>query len=142
MSGYDITRSYTDWGATRAQTGGWHAGHDMFAPEGRPVVAVEGGTAEFSHGRIGGFYVILYADSGNVYYYAHLLQHGDNNLEDPENPTTGSVENRVESGVRIGSVSNTGYYAVNTPFHLHFGYRYGSFNNHVNPWPYIQRYCV
>ncbi len=138
VSGYSYAAS-PDWGAPR-DSGGWHAGHDMFADPPTPVVAVEGGQAEYAYGTVAGFYVLLRADSGNVYYYAHLAQHDDSNLKDPNYPMKDSVKKRVEVGEKVGTVSNTGN-AKDTPPHLHFGFRYRSLLNHVNPQPYIRQYC-
>ena len=101
----EITNSFGwPWGGHR------HAGVDIFAPEGTPVVAPTSGVVEIaSMSPIGGNRVWIRGDDGRGYYFAHLsgyaegLQPGDH----------------VDRGQTIGYVGTTGD-AEGTPPHLHF----------------------
>jgi len=84
-----------------------HGGIDMHAPEGTPVWAVKSGNVQFALESLGGLVAYLYADDGNVYYYAHM---SDN---------TGS-NRRVAQSDELGSVGQTGN--ATSP-HLHFEIR-------------------
>ena len=147
LRGYTRISREVDWGASRSISG-WHAGHDIFVPQNTDVVAVENGIAQYRYGKVGGYNVLLFADNGNVYYYAHLFQHDAVNLINPEEPT--KLPDRLQNerwvsrwtaaGTRIGGVSNTGN-AKDTDFHLHYGVRLGSLRNHVDPKPYTDRDC-
>ena len=86
-------------------TGQRHAGVDLFAPRGTPVVAPVSGVAVAADNRLGGKAFSLAGDDGNRYYGAHLDRHG----------RTG----RVAAGTVIGYVGNTGD-ARGGPTHLHF----------------------
>ena len=147
LRGYATISRGVDWGASRSISG-WHAGHDIFVPELTAVVAVENGIVQYRYGDVGGYNILLYADNGNVYYYAHLFQHDAVNLINPEEPM--KLPDRLKNerwvsrwtavGTRIGGVSDTGN-AVGTGHHLHYGVRLGSLRNHVDPKPYIDRDC-
>jgi murein DD-endopeptidase MepM/ murein hydrolase activator NlpD len=82
-----------------------HAGVDLFAPRGTPVVAPVSGVVAAADNRLGGKAFSLSGDDGNRYYGAHLDRHG----------RTG----RVAAGTVIGYVGNTGD-ARGGPTHLHF----------------------
>jgi peptidoglycan LD-endopeptidase LytH len=92
-----------------------HAGVDIFAPRGTPVVATaEGRVTQVASNPIGGL-VIWLADghSGLTYYYAHLDEHRVRQGQ------------WVAAGDTIGTVGNTGNARGTSP-HLHFGiYRPG-----------------
>lgn len=87
-----------------------HAGVDIFAEEGTPIVAATGGFVEIANGApIGGNRVWIRGDDGRGYYYAHLSAF-------VEGLTPGM---HVDTGEVIGFVGHTGD-AINTPDHLHF----------------------
>jgi murein DD-endopeptidase MepM/ murein hydrolase activator NlpD len=94
-----------DFGAPR-YAGGYHphAGNDIFAPEGTPVVAPFDGTAENAANTLGGNAVIVRGADGYV-YNAHLSAYGKLGF--------------VHTGDVIGYVGNTGD-AISTPTHDHF----------------------
>ena len=102
-----------------------HAGVDVFAPRGTPVVAASGGRV----GRVSttprGGKVVWVRDSARnaSLYYAHLdSQH-----------VRGGEE--VQPGDTLGFVGNTGN-ARTTPPHLHFGlYRRGE--GAIDPYPFL-----
>jgi soluble lytic murein transglycosylase-like protein len=85
-------------------------GSDIMANEGTPVVAMRGGrvlNAGFDN--TGGNFVMIAADDGNQYYYAHL-----------QNAPLVRTGQAVTAGVPLGAVGRTGN-ARNTPPHLHIG---------------------
>lgn len=84
-----------------------HGGIDMIAPSGTPVWAVKSGNVQFAQESLGGIVAYLYADDGNVYYYAHMSE------------TIGS-DRRVAQSDQIGFVGQTGN--ATSP-HLHFEIR-------------------
>ena len=117
--------------------GGWHKGIDIsiYREErvisGTPIVAVENGVMERNESitGAGGWWTRLRADSGNFYYFAHMLQkaiHKDDSW--------------VEAGTIIGYVGKTGN-ATRTPYHLHFTFGLGGETNYINPIRYINMYC-
>ncbi len=92
------------WGGHR------HAGIDIFAPEGTPIVAPTAGTVEIANAApIGGNRVWIRGDDGRGYYFAHLSAFADG-------LTPGL---HIGAGDVIGFVGHTGD-AVDTPDHLHF----------------------
>jgi peptidoglycan LD-endopeptidase LytH len=111
--------TYTDdFGAPRSG-GRTHGGIDMRAPEGTPVWAVKSGYVQFALESLGGLVAYLYADDGNVYYYAHMSNIVGGNR-------------RVGQGEHIGWVGHTGN-AVSP--HLHFEIRLGGVNGQkTNPY--------
>lgn len=83
---------------------------DLFAPRGWPVVSITSGVVEYvGSDAIGGNNVGMKGDDGLEYYYAHF-----------DSPPTVSNKQRVTSGLRIGSVGDTGN-AKGTGPHLHIG---------------------
>jgi len=87
-----------------------HAGVDIFAAEGTPIVAATGGVVEFADSApIGGNRVWIRGDDGRGYYYAHLSAFAEG--------LTGGMH--VDTGEIIGFVGHTGD-AIDTPDHLHF----------------------
>ncbi len=112
------------WGDSRS-AGRSHAGVDMFANYGVPLVAVESGYAEENSGGAGGIGVYLNGASGQSYYYAHLEDLG----------TLGNVS----EGTVIGYVGDTGN-ASGTP-HLHFETHPGGWGTAVNPYGYVASRC-
>jgi murein DD-endopeptidase MepM/ murein hydrolase activator NlpD len=119
-----------DWGYPRSG-GRTHQGNDLFANEGVPVVAIQGGvvvrTTPVDRG-LGGITVTYRTGDGSEWYNAHLR-------DIAEGIVPGVV---VEAGQQIGTVGRTGN-ARTTPPHLHLGRRYqGSW---VNPYPTIAPLC-
>ena len=99
-------RFVNDYGYVKP-SGQRHAGVDLFAPRGTPVLAPVSGVAVAVTNRLGGQAFSLQGDDGNRYYGAHLDRHG----------RTG----RVPAGAVIGYVGNTGD-ARGGPTHLHLQY--------------------
>ncbi|MBE2318789.1 M23 family metallopeptidase [Solirubrobacter sp. CPCC 204708] len=98
------------FGAPRASTGRPHAGNDIFADFGTPVVAVaDGELANVGTLPISGNRLWVYADSGDQFFYAHLSAFSANAVN----------RRRVEAGEVLGYVGNTGD-AEPTPPHVHF----------------------
>lgn len=88
-----------------------HAGVDIFAPRGTPVLSsTRGVVTAVRDAGLGGRQVWIFGPGGERYYYAHLdawapgLARGD----------------VVETGTPLGTVGTTGN-ARGTPPHLHFG---------------------
>ena len=94
------------YGAPRA--GHTHAGQDILAEEGTPLVAVRGGTIiSTGYGAAAGYYIALHGDAGRDYFYAHLR---------PGTTLVGDGQH-VRTGQLLGQVGHTGD-AVGS--HLHF----------------------
>lgn len=105
----------------------WHEGIDIFAPDGTPLVAAEGGTVtDIGVGTLGGLKIWVLGDSGTRWYYAHLSAF---------NPEL-SVGDVVAAGDLIGYVGATGN-AVGTPPHLHLQ-MHPDGGRPVNPYPILQ----
>ncbi|MCU1461591.1 MAG: LysM peptidoglycan-binding protein [Acidimicrobiales bacterium] len=114
-----------DFGYVRPGRGP-HAGNDIFAAAGTPVVAPVSGVVERRVGPIGGNAFYLNGDDGVRYYGAHLAVF------------RGSV-GRVAQGAVVGLVGNTGD-ARFTSSHLHFEVHPGS-GLAVDPFPTLKRWC-
>ena len=97
-------RFVNDYGYVKPN-GQRHAGVDLFAPRGTPVVTPVSGVASAVSNRLGGKAVSLRGDDGNRYYGAHLDRHGRSG--------------RVAAGAVIGYEGNTGD-AEGGPAHHHF----------------------
>jgi murein DD-endopeptidase MepM/ murein hydrolase activator NlpD len=99
------------FGASRS--GHAHAGHDVFAPVGTPLVAVsQGVVAETGSDGEQGNYLYLYDEERNrTYVYMHMIA--------PANVKTGE---RVDAGERVGGLGCTGSCFGD---HLHFEVRAG-----------------
>ncbi len=115
-----------DWGFPRSG-GRTHKGTDMFAPRGTPVVATDDGSVTLKTNTLGGTVILLRADHGVTYYYAHLDGYASGM----------SSGRRVSAGQRIGYVGNTGN-ALGTSPHLHFEMWPGG-GSAVNPYPTLAR---
>jgi peptidoglycan hydrolase CwlO-like protein len=129
-----------DFGAPR-YGGGYHlhAGNDLFASLGTPVVAPFSGTAANASNGLGGISVKVFGPAGWV-YNAHLSAIG----------RLGSVS----AGDVIGYVGNTGD-AAGTPYHDHFEWHpnvipanawtspYGvsQVGSAIDPYPYLNQVC-
>ena len=94
-------------------------GIDMLAPEGTPLWAVKSGSIQYALEDLGGLVTYLYADDGNVYYYAHMS-------------ATAGDNRRVAQGENVGFVGQTG---DATGPHLYFDMRLGNVNGY-RPDPY------
>src|SRR6266702_1367555 len=103
------SHAYGDSFGEPRYAGGYHphAGVDIFAPEGTPIVAPFDGNATEAPNGLGGNAVIVYGSQGYV-YNAHLSSYGN----------VGSVS----AGEVIGYVGNTGD-AAGVPTHYHFEWR-------------------
>ena len=114
--------SYTDtWGAPRSG-GRTHAGTDIMAARGTPLVACVDGTItqmnRYDTG-LGGITLYLKGTNGVIYYYAHC-----NSLADGL-----YVGKWVSAGTYVGGVGTSGN--ASTP-HLHFGMKVNG--QYVNPY--------
>jgi peptidoglycan hydrolase CwlO-like protein len=129
-----------DFGAPR-YGGGFHphAGNDIFASKGRPILAPFAGRAEIASNGLGGLSVKVYGAAGWT-YNAHLSAFGK----------LGSVN----AGDVVGYVGNTGD-AQGTPYHNHFEwhpnvipahphkspYGYTVIGSAIDPYPYLNSVC-
>ncbi|MCL2083365.1 MAG: polysaccharide deacetylase family protein [Oscillospiraceae bacterium] len=113
---------YPDFGDVRSY--GYkrrHLGHDLMAPTGTPVIAIESGVIEeMGWNRYGGWRIgIRSFDGARYYYYAHLRQN---------RPYAQGIENGkvVFAGDVIGYIGRTGYSGQEnknniSQSHLHLG---------------------
>jgi len=129
-----------DFGAPR-YSGAFHlhAGNDIIAPLGTPIVAPFDGNAVATPNQLGGLAVTVYRPLGYD-YYAHLVSYGS--------------LGQVKAGDVIGYVGNTGD-AAGGPYHDHFEWHpsrlpaplwtspYGqsNLNGAVDPFPYLKAAC-
>jgi murein DD-endopeptidase MepM/ murein hydrolase activator NlpD len=104
-----------------------HAGNDIFAKRGTPVLASVAGSIRTSHGSNVGIGYYLDGDDGVTYYGAHLneLLVGDGA--------------RVARGDVLGSVGTTGN-AMGTPAHLHFEVKPGG-GASIDPYALLRVWC-
>ena len=126
VAGRDDRAVRSFYGAARDGGRRSHAGVDIFAPRGTPVVAVAPGVVRrVQVTALGGNVVWVYdAERNQSIYYAHL---------DRQLVSGGEL---VEAGDTLGTVGNTGN-ARTTPPHLHFGiYRRG--RGALDPFPFIR----
>ena len=107
----DFGTSANAFGASRS--GHVHAGHDMFAPSGTPLVAVTDGVIAESGSDGGqGNYVYLYDPADDrTYVYMHMVE-----------PSRLEAGAKVEAGELLGGVGCTGSCSGD---HLHFEIRDG-----------------
>ena len=96
-----------------ARSGHSHAGQDMFAPAGTPLVAVADAVVvdAGSDGGQGNFVHLYDAEAGRTYVYMHMIE-----------PTEVRAGDRVRAGQRLGGVGCTGSCWGD---HLHFEVRSG-----------------
>lgn len=104
-----------------------HAGNDMFAKRGTPVIAPSGGTIRAVDGGRAGIGFYLDGNDGVTYYGAHMNDRRVGN---------GAT---VERGDVIGSVGNSGN-AAGTPPHLHFEIKPGN-GASIDPYPLLRVWC-
>lgn len=133
---------YDGFGAPR-YAGGYHlhAGNDIIAPLGTPIVAPFDGIAQSSWNTLGGNSVFVYGAAGYV-YNAHL------------DHFSASSDGPVSAGETIGYVGNTGD-AQGGVTHDHFewhpkvippdwpksAYGYSVIGTAVNPYPLLEQVC-
>ena len=109
-----------------------HAGNDLFAERGAPLVAVDDGQIRSGRDPLGGNILNLYATDGTRYYYAHLdaFTDGTATLTDPPAPRM------VRAGDVVGFLGSTGNAAA-TPPHVHFEIHPGN-GPAIDPFPALQ----
>jgi LysM repeat protein len=117
-------RYFNDWGFPRSG-GRFHAGNDLFAPRGTPVLAPVSGTILFQQGPIGGLQFRLYGDDGTTYIGSHL-------------DTLEGTDGHIGAGSQLGTVGDTGN-AIGSRPHLHFEMHPGD-GPSVNPYPTLQKF--
>lgn len=104
-----------------------HQGIDILANYGTPVFAAQSGRFQEEYNDLGGISALVYADSGDYTYYAHLQGYAG----------VGSGAH-VPAGTLIGYVGDTGN-ARGTP-HLHFEYHPGG-GAAANPYEMLVAVC-
>ena len=105
-----------------------HAGVDMMANRGIPLVAIESGTIWSPNWHYaGGLGLYIKGDSGDLWYYAHMDRYA------------ARIEGgaRVRAGQRVGFVGDTGNASIP---HLHLGWQPDG-GAHQNPYPVVKRLC-
>ena len=115
------------WGEDRPGGRG-HAGTDMMAASGTPLVAIEDGVIWSPNWHYaGGNGLYINGDSGDRWYYAHMKGYASGIADGV----------RVAAGQRVGFVGQTGNAA--SP-HLHLGYLPGG-SYYENPYPIVAAIC-
>ena len=115
------------WGEPRPGGRG-HAGVDMMAPTGTPLVAIETGIIWSPNWHYaGGYGLYLIGESGDKWYYAHLNGYASG-IRDGT---------RVVAGQLVGYVGSTGNASVP---HLHLGWQPGG-GAYANPYPVVAALC-
>lgn len=104
-----------------------HAGNDIFAKRGTPVLASVSGSIRTVRGGRAGIGYYLDGDDGVTYYGAHMH---DIRVRDGQ---------RVARGDVLGSVGTTGN-ARGTPAHLHFEVKPGG-GASINPYALLRTWC-
>lgn len=103
-----------------------HAGIDMIAARGTPVVAVHSGTVHRTGSSIGGLGVVVFHDGSSDWtFYTHFDSYG-----------AYGEGSHVSAGSTIGYVGNTG----TTVYHLHFEYHPGG-GAAINPYAALLGVC-
>ena len=94
---------------TQTHRGRTHAAIDIYATKGQTIVSPISGTVKnFGSGNVGGNWIQIQGNDGNVYYFAHMDQ-----------PVTLQKGQTVGGGQKIGLVGNTGSASTTSP-HVHF----------------------
>lgn len=103
-----------------------HAGTDMIAGKGTPIVATHPGTVHNTSSSTGGYGVVLFRDGSSDWtFYTHMMS-----------PSPLAEGARVSAGQTIGYVGNTG----TTVYHLHYEYHPGG-GTAVNPYSALLGVC-
>ena len=103
-----------------------HAGIDMIAARGTPVVAVHSGTVHRTGSSIGGLGIVVFHDGSSDWtFYTHFDSYGSY-----------GEGAHVSAGSTIGYVGNTG----TTVYHLHFEYHPGG-GTAINPYTALLGVC-
>jgi len=125
VAGVEAHRVADSFGAPRGADR-THAGVDIFASRGTPVLsATRGVVSSVREGGLGGRQVWVYGPAGQRHYYAHL-----------DDWALGLAEGDVVvEGTALGVVGDTGN-ARGTPPHLHYGI-YGG-NGAIDPLPLLR----
>jgi murein DD-endopeptidase MepM/ murein hydrolase activator NlpD len=131
---------WDSWGARRSG-GRRHAGIDIMAPRGTPILAVADGiVADFGTARLSGYFIRL--DHGNGWSTAYM--HLNNDTLGTDDGAGGewtafhpllTVGSEVVAGQVIGYVGDSGN-AEGTQPHTHFEVRYEG--DKVNPYPLLR----
>lgn len=125
VEGRDTRAILSFFGADREAGRRTHAGVDIFAPRGTPVLAsAPGRVNRVELTNLGGKVVWVRDNRGRNLYYAHL---------DSQYVRSGMD---VEEGDTVGFVGNSGN-ARTTPPHLHYGI-YVRGEGAVDPFPYLE----
>lgn len=119
--GADIRDIQSTLGAPRDDGARLHKGVDIFADAGTAVIAAVSGTVITGSGGLGGNWVKILDEDGNVHYYAHLQTVG--------NFTQGTY---VQAGTQIGTVGSTGN-AEGGAAHLHYSINEATYNGTRGP---------
>ena len=115
------------WGEPRPGGRG-HAGVDLMAPTGTPLVAIETGTIWSPNWHYaGGYGLYILGASGDKWYYAHLNGYAPGIRDGTP----------VVAGQLVGYVGSTGN--ASTP-HLHLGWQPGG-GAYANPYPVVEVLC-
>lgn len=118
-----IAKFTNDWGAARSG-GRSHAGTDLLAPRGTPILAPIAGVVKFDSSSRGGLSFYLDSPNGMQLYGAHLEAVG--------------ASGKVESGAIVGYVGDSGNAKGTT--HLHFEI-HPSKHTKTNPYPLLKQIC-
>ena len=114
-----------DYGDPRSG-GRRHAGNDVLAAYGTPLVAVTSGIVKTAYSSAGGISLYLRGDDGAEYYYAHNSRN------------VASSGERVSKGEVVAHVGTSGN-ARGGPAHVHFERHPGG--RQVNPFPFLVAAC-
>lgn len=114
---------FNDWAFPRSG-GRSHAGNDIFAPRGTPVLAPVSGWVDVATGRLGGHQFRLTSADGTLWFGSHLDRFG--------------ASGQVTAGTVIGYVGDSGNARGSRP-HLHFEIHPSG--QAVNPYPLLRTVC-
>lgn len=114
---------FNDWGFARSG-GRSHAGNDIFAPRGTPVLAPTSGWVDHATGSIGGHQFRLRAADGSLWFGSHMDGF--------------AKRGQVNAGDVVGYVGDSGNARGSRP-HLHFEIH--PVKTPVNPFPLLRAVC-
>lgn len=131
---------WDSWGAPRSG-GRRHAGTDIMAPRGTPILAVaDGVVADFGKARLSGYYIRLDHGGGWRTSYMHLnndtlgTDDGAGGIWTAVHPLL-TIGSEVTAGQVIGYVGDSGN-AEGTQPHTHFEISFDG--TKLNPYPYLR----